>query len=195
METTNQTAPETQALPKNMKRCKSCGEVLAKNARTCPKCGYRYKKPIFLRVWFLIIVIPVAIFLFASFKHSADEKAYLENGGGRVWTIEKDGYEELTSLISAAKYNQGDFIAANLQITRIDNTYLEDNYASYEYDGRHYSVIRVLLDGCNISGLGKGDRITVLGQITGYNDGTGTIYMDANSIYEGWEFVTESATK
>lgn len=40
-----------------MKKCKNCGEEIAKNAKTCPKCGARYGLPGFVKFLILIIII------------------------------------------------------------------------------------------------------------------------------------------
>ena len=42
-----------------MIHCKMCGAEIAKNAKTCPKCGGRNQKPIYLRMWFIVLMIGI----------------------------------------------------------------------------------------------------------------------------------------
>lgn len=42
-----------------MKKCATCGADIASSAKACPKCGAKNKKPIFLRGWFVLLVIIV----------------------------------------------------------------------------------------------------------------------------------------
>jgi len=47
-------------------KCKSCGEEINSKAAVCPKCGVKNKKPIYKRVWFIILVAIVVIAIFTS---------------------------------------------------------------------------------------------------------------------------------
>lgn len=44
-----------------LKTCKHCGAQIAKNAKVCPQCGGKNKKPIFLRWWFIVLVVLVLL--------------------------------------------------------------------------------------------------------------------------------------
>ncbi len=39
------------------KTCPHCGESLSPKAAACPKCGEKFKKPLFKRVWFWILIV------------------------------------------------------------------------------------------------------------------------------------------
>lgn len=54
-------AKQPERLNKKMKLCKTCGAQIAKNAKRCPACGAKNKKPIFKRVWFLLLCLIVLI--------------------------------------------------------------------------------------------------------------------------------------
>lgn len=59
----NNVASET---PNNkMVVCKSCGASIAKSAKACPNCGAKHKKPIYKRVWFIVLaaIIVLAIII------------------------------------------------------------------------------------------------------------------------------------
>lgn len=42
---------------KKLKNCKHCGAEIAATAKKCPHCGGKNKKPIYKRVWFIILVV------------------------------------------------------------------------------------------------------------------------------------------
>ena len=41
--------------------CKACGAQIASSAKICPNCGAKNKKPIYKRVWFIILAIVVIL--------------------------------------------------------------------------------------------------------------------------------------
>ena|GEM_PF-1747664 len=45
--------------------CKSCNTPILKKAKICPNCGVKNKKPIYKRVWFIILVI-ILVLAFVS---------------------------------------------------------------------------------------------------------------------------------
>lgn len=59
--------------------CKHCGAEIAKSAKTCPNCGGKNKKPIFLRPWFIILVVVIIISVFGS-KGASDKNDSLKIG-------------------------------------------------------------------------------------------------------------------
>ena len=44
-----------------MKTCRHCGAEIAKSAKVCPNCGGKNAKPIFLRWWFIALVVIIII--------------------------------------------------------------------------------------------------------------------------------------
>ncbi|WP_365845225.1 Ltp family lipoprotein [Clostridium sp.] len=42
-----------------MIQCKSCSRDIASNAKSCPGCGAKNKKPVYKRLWFIVIVLLV----------------------------------------------------------------------------------------------------------------------------------------
>lgn len=64
-----------------LKKCPVCGGEMASSARACPKCGAKNKKPVYLRWWFIALVILVGIV--GYFKIDAalkDFTVYIEQG-------------------------------------------------------------------------------------------------------------------
>ncbi|MGG7058277.1 FxLYD domain-containing protein [Clostridium nigeriense] len=46
---------------KKMIQCKSCSKEIASSAKVCPGCGAKNKKPIYKRVWFIVIVLLILV--------------------------------------------------------------------------------------------------------------------------------------
>lgn len=53
--------------------CKQCGAQIAKNAKKCPHCGGINKKPIYKRVWFIILCAVVLIGIIGAIAGGGDE--------------------------------------------------------------------------------------------------------------------------
>lgn len=64
METQNNNANQTQNA--NMKPCTSCGNMVSKNAKACPNCGAKIKKPVYKRVWFILLIVIAVIVIIAA---------------------------------------------------------------------------------------------------------------------------------
>lgn len=63
METQNNNFNQEQN--KNMQPCASCGNMVSKNAKSCPNCGAKIKKPIYKRVWFILLMVVGAMVIIA----------------------------------------------------------------------------------------------------------------------------------
>lgn len=50
----------------NMTTCKYCGATVSKTAKSCPHCGGRFKKPVYKRWWFIVIVVVVVLGILGS---------------------------------------------------------------------------------------------------------------------------------
>lgn len=46
---------------RNLKTCEHCGAPIAQHAQVCPQCGGKNKKPIYKRVWFIALMIIIAL--------------------------------------------------------------------------------------------------------------------------------------
>ena len=49
-------------------RCKVCGQEISKKAPYCPQCGAVNKKPIYKRVWFILLVVVLVANVLGSLK-------------------------------------------------------------------------------------------------------------------------------
>ncbi len=73
-----------------MKTCKHCGAEIAKSAKVCPNCGGKNKKPIFLRWWFIALVVLILI-------------GMIGGGGSKSGSTQKVGTVGETSAGTAAQ--------------------------------------------------------------------------------------------
>lgn len=44
-----------------MINCKHCGATIASSAKSCPQCGGKNKKPVYKRVWFIVLCVIILI--------------------------------------------------------------------------------------------------------------------------------------
>ena len=58
-----------------MKTCKHCGAEIAAGAKTCPNCGGKNPKPIYKRVWFIILCIIVLFGIIGAFAGGGEDNA------------------------------------------------------------------------------------------------------------------------
>jgi len=56
-----------------MKICKHCGAEMAASAKICPNCGGKNPKPIYKRVWFIILCILVLIGIIGAFAGGGED--------------------------------------------------------------------------------------------------------------------------
>ena len=57
-----------------MTTCKSCGAEISSSAKACPKCGARQKRPIYLRVWFWVVIVLALMGIAASAGGNSDAR-------------------------------------------------------------------------------------------------------------------------
>lgn len=87
----------------NMKSCKHCGAPMAKTAKTCPTCGGKNKKPIYKRVWFIVLVVLVVLGIIGSVLGPKVESISAVYTGN---TIEKSTVT-IDDFTVTAKYDDG----------------------------------------------------------------------------------------
>lgn len=164
-----------------MKICRQCGREIANNAKVCPHCGGKNPKPIYKRVWFVILIIALALWLVNAVL---SDPSYVPEDEREYTAVTVDQlYEELNDNPLKAKDTYTDaYVAVEGQMRVIDS------------DGESVSIYPLgydSLDGihCILSSdeqrekvkeHTKGDIVTVKGKITEV-DGTWTykIYVDS----------------
>lgn len=115
-----------------MKKCKACGEEMAKSVKICPHCGAKNKKPFFKRWWFWFIVVFICAVTFEG-DHESEKENYedteevipevelstdfekavweiVKNNDGKITTIdtiaEEDSEEELVVAAILCENNE-----------------------------------------------------------------------------------------
>ena len=170
-----------------MKNCKSCNAEIAASAKTCPHCGAKNKKPIFLRPWFIALILIVVVAVFAG--GGSDEPA--PAGGDTTepkteeQVIEYKTYDVGTlvddleaNAMKASETYLDQYVELSGQLSVIDSS---GSYFSIERTGGEFELYSVTCYFQNdeqkqiIMDAAIGDVLTVKGQITdvgeimGYN--------------------------
>lgn len=142
--------------------CKTCGTEIAKTAKSCPKCGAKNSKPIFLRPWFIIIIV-LALLIGAktiidssnASSFEIDGKTYSAND------IIKNGNSSVFLDKYCVVYLEVDEVIGNFnKILGKDQAeiWCPHNAAEY-YNASETKIIQIM------ESLNSGDKIKVTGRI------------------------------
>ncbi len=146
--------------------CKTCKAEFASNAKSCPHCGSKRRKPIFLRVWFILLLIAVIAVggIFVKLK-MADATVTVVINGETSYTK----FSEVNKLVKSNlqsyldTYRNSDAVISFT--ATVDHT--EPAYSSSgKYEGftsyclGHYIEVVGIPD----KACGKGDKIKVTGR-------------------------------
>ncbi len=126
--------------------CKHCGAEIAKNAKVCPQCGGKNKKPIFLRPWFIVLVVLVVLAIIIG---SSGSKS---SGTTQVGTVSTSGTSSSGKTTQSSSktaeptpepktiYNVGDILQdGNVQIVySACGEYVSDNEYIQPKSGNKY---------------------------------------------------------
>lgn len=167
-----------------MKECKSCGAKIAASAKVCPGCGAKNKKPIYKRVWFIVLVVIVVFAGISGAMGGSDP----EETAGQTTESKSESKSETKEKITYTKYEVAklmDDLEENA--LKAKDTYNEQyvelagklgtidssgDYITIEPDNDDFVIISVQ---CYIQDeeqkniikeLSAGDSIVVKGQIT-----------------------------
>lgn len=182
----------------NMKICKHCGAEIAASAKTCPNCGGKNPKPIYKRVWFIILCVLVLIGIIgAAAGGGGDDStpAATDNGGEAVATeeqeIEYTAYDvkELNADLEENAVNAKDkYIDQYVALTgKLDNIDSDGNYINLTDPNDEWDIIGAtcyITDDSQLDTIkehSKGDILTVKGKVTDVGEVLG-YYIDIDSI-------------
>ena len=167
--------------------CKTCKAEIASSAKVCPHCGAKRKKPIFLRVWFILLLIVgiAAGSLFIRLK-MADETVTVVTNGETTYTK----FSEVNELVKRnhqayldAYRNSDAIISFTATIDHTEPAYSSsgkyEGFTSYCL-GHYIEVVGIPNEPC-----GKGDKIKVtgrFGEAQTVGDQVTYIFVEADSI-------------
>ncbi len=168
---------------KNMVPCKTCGKMIAKNAKKCPHCGAKNKKPIYKRVWFIILCVIVLIGIISAVAGGGGDEtapASNDNGGEVVATeeteVEYTAYDvsELNADLEANAVNAKDkycdqYIALTGKLDNIDSDGAYINLTDPNDEWDLVGVTCYITDDSQLEKVKKlsaGDVLTVKGKVT-----------------------------
>lgn len=171
-------------MPK-LTRCKVCGTELSNGAKTCPQCGQPHRKPFYRRIWFILLVIIVALHAVRSSNIARNEHLHEQKGYG-IFTL-ADGsqvtakdinalYDE--SPVAAKSTYAGQTVTVTMEVTSISNWAIEDYISLIRFSYSDYTLTR--WDYNALSSLREGDVIRVTGTIE--NIGGGNWYIELSHI-------------
>ena len=167
----------------NMIPCPICGKPIAKKAKKCPHCGAKMKKPIYKRVWFIILCVIVLIGIIGTVAGGGGDEtapASNDNGGEVAATeeveIEYTAYDvsELNADLEANAVNAKDkycdqYVALTGKLESIDS---DGSYISLTDPNDEWDIVGVtcyIMDDSQLEKVKKastGDVLTVKGKIT-----------------------------
>ncbi len=117
-----------------MRPCRVCGNQMASSAKACPSCGAKNKKPIFLRPWFIILVIVVV----GAIGAGSSNKTSKQTTGTQATGTQTSGTQTAaTAAPEAIKIS-----AAELMKAFSDN----EVRANSLYKGKHLTVNGTITD-------------------------------------------------
>ena len=173
--------------------CRACGSQIAKSAKVCPHCGAKNKKPIYKRVWFIILAVIVIIGIIGAASGGGDDETAApaaDTGNQTAQTEEKAarGEEpaaesiEYTEVTADQMMSDLDSNAAAAKDT-YENQYVavSGTLGTIDSDGSYFDVMpandefafigvtcRIQNDEQldKIKSMSNGDSLTVKGQVT-----------------------------
>ena len=164
-----------------MKKCATCGADIASSAKACPKCGATNKKPIFLRGWFILLIIILAAVCFL--KINSAMKDFTMEIGTADHTIQMKA-SELSERAEKdeSTYNQKYYGKEVVFTAKITETHGKTNYTNisktYNYSLNFGDNIIVGFD--DTYDFSVGDKVSVYGVLRSsvYDD----VYIDGIAV-------------
>ena len=143
---------------KKLKACKSCGTMIAKNSKVCPSCGAKNKKPIYKRVWFIVLVIAIIAILISVFK---GPKEYdFENPVATV-TVDEILQDFKNNETSASEKYSDNVVAVTGQVSQVLDSYAV--IRAYDDDLWLYNVNAYMENSEDLKKFVSGETVTVVG--------------------------------
>lgn len=106
--------------------CRKCNAPMEKGLKICPSCGAKQKKPIYKRIWFILLVLILLIGVFRSISSSISKSKKEKIDWSTI--ILKDKLPEPASDIGSVTINESDVLSMEVKkLTESDyQSYIED---------------------------------------------------------------------
>lgn len=157
-------------MAETMKKCKSCGNDIAKSAKICPSCGAKNKKPIYKRVWFILLVLVLLVIVISAIVNST--KSYDYSKPEAIVTVDEILDDFNTNSATASEKYSDNVIAITGKVRTIEEAYV--TLEAYNDDSWLYCVYvyfsdvndaKTLTEGKTLSVVGICDNTTMFGDV------------------------------
>lgn len=118
----------TAATNPNMTSCKYCGATVSKTAKSCPHCGGRFKKPVYKRWWFIVIVVVVVLGILGNLGGNGDSTPADDLPSSGHATVRPDGSVDGNSFEI-----EGGWTINQKNVMKCAKDYLK--YSAFSYTG------------------------------------------------------------
>lgn len=112
----------------NMTTCKYCGATISKTAKSCPHCGGRFKKPVYKRWWFIVIVVVVVLGVLGNLGGNGDSTPADDLPSSGHATVRPDGSVDGNSFEI-----EGGWTINQKNVMKCAKDYLK--YSAFSYTG------------------------------------------------------------
>ena len=96
-----------------IKSCRKCNAPMEKGMKICPVCGAKQKKPIYKRIWFILLMIILLIGVFNSIRSSISSSKKEKIDWSAV--VLKDKLPESGTDIGIISVNESDMLSVELK--------------------------------------------------------------------------------
>ena len=143
---------------KKMKACKSCGTMIAKNAKACPSCGAKNKKPIYKRVWFILLVIILIAVIIGIIK---GPKEYDFEKPVATVTVDEILQDFQKNATTAGEKYSDNVVAVTGQVSQVLDSYAV--IRAYDDDLWLYNVNAYMENSEDLKKFVAGETTTIVG--------------------------------
>lgn len=139
-----------------LRQCSACGKEIASSVKVCPYCGEKFKKPIYKRVWFWILIIFILLAAIGTAGNNTSNSASSDNrsnenqssasssGQGENTSAAVEQTEPSTTVPEKETYTVGDTVhLGKLDVVYVSSgEYHEENAYLQPADGKKYIFLK-----------------------------------------------------
>lgn len=130
-----------------LRQCSACGKEIASSVKVCPYCGEKFKKPIFKRVWFWILIIFIFLTVIGTANNNTSNSASINNRSNTNQSSTSAAVEQTqprTTIPEKEIYSVGDTVhLGKLDVVYVSSgEYHEENPYLQPADGKKYIFLK-----------------------------------------------------